>query len=392
MTRTRREFLGQTLALGCTAAASPLVTPVTLANAPGDNRLVVIVLRGAMDGLDVVQPHGDADLRRYRPSLSAGPGNGAHDLDGFFALHAGLTDLMPLWRAGELGFAHAVSTPYRDKRSHFDGQDMLENGSAFADGRMTRAGDGWLNRTLALIPGAQASTALAVGRERLLLLNGEAPITAWSPDGNLPLSAQGELLIRALYEQDPLFHEAAETALRLAGETDAMSPGRAGRAKAMAEYAAGHLRDEARFAAFSLGGWDTHVRQVNALPRALGELSDALLTLKSELGPQVWGQTCVMAVTEFGRTVAENGNGGTDHGTGGALVMAGGAVRGKQVVTDWPGLAEADLYERRDLRPTRDVRAHLGWAIHDLFGLSRSDLAATVFPGVAFGSNPRVIL
>lgn len=134
---SRRRFLGASLALGCSAAASPFVTPVTLAVTPGDNRLVVIVLRGAMDGLDVVQPIGDRALAQHRKHLSTGEAGGARDLDGFFMLHPELAGLMPLWQAGELSFAHAVSTPYRDKRSHFDGQDLLENGGNSPDGGMT---------------------------------------------------------------------------------------------------------------------------------------------------------------------------------------------------------------------------------------------------------------
>ncbi|MEM6619736.1 MAG: twin-arginine translocation pathway signal, partial [Pseudomonadota bacterium] len=120
--QSRRAFLARTLALGCSAAASPLITPVTFASAPGDNRLVVIVLRGAMDALHAVAPVGDPLLRRYRPSLSRAE---FIDLDGYFGLAPELGDLMALWRGGDLAFAQAVSTPYRDKRSHFDGQDLL---------------------------------------------------------------------------------------------------------------------------------------------------------------------------------------------------------------------------------------------------------------------------
>ena len=149
----RRLFLNGVL--GCSLAASPLVTPVTLASAPWDTRLVVLILRGAMDGLDVVQPYGDPALAKLRRTLLTGPENGALDLDGFYGLHPGLTGLKPLWDAGEIAFAHAVSTPYRDARSHFDGQDMLEAGTD------TLAGvrDGWLNRMLQAVPGITAQTA-----------------------------------------------------------------------------------------------------------------------------------------------------------------------------------------------------------------------------------------
>ena len=150
---TRRRLLRNSLALGCSAAASPLVTPVTLAVTPGDARLVVIVLRGAMDGLDVVQPAGDPLLARYRKTISQGLADDAPALDDMFLLHPALAELMPLWQAGELSFAHAVSTPYRNKRSHFDGQDILENGTSSSEGTMTPGRDGWLNSLLELIVG-----------------------------------------------------------------------------------------------------------------------------------------------------------------------------------------------------------------------------------------------
>ncbi|NNE88498.1 MAG: DUF1501 domain-containing protein [Silicimonas sp.] len=380
--QSRRKFLTRSLALGCTAAASPLVTPVTFASAPGDARLVVIVLRGAMDGLDVVRPMGDPDFARHRPTLDA---TGSHDLNGLFALHPALGQLMPLWRAGELSFAHATSTPYRDKRSHFDGQDILETGG-------TDVGDdGWLNRAISKLPGTTSETAFAVGRENLMLLSGPAQVSVWSPDSDLDLSPQAQLLLEKVYAQDPLFQQAAARAMELAELTDnPMSPRRAGRAKPLAEFAAGRLKEDTRIAAFSINGWDTHANQHNTLPRALGELSAAILTLKSELGP-IWGQTAVLCLTEFGRTVQENGSRGTDHGTGGAAIFAGGALKGRQVLGTWPGMADGDLYEKRDLMPTSDVRSYAAWALHALFPLAKSDLRSLVFPGLDMGENPGLI-
>ena len=143
MSLSRRSFLTS----ACCLAASPLITPMSFAAMPGDNRLVVIVLRGAMDGLDLVQPYGDAALSSLRPQLVTSPDQGLIDLDGFFGLNPTAADLMPLWNDGELGFVHAVSTPYRDQRSHFDGQDMLETGAA----RIGETRNGWLNRTLSTI-------------------------------------------------------------------------------------------------------------------------------------------------------------------------------------------------------------------------------------------------
>ena len=380
---TRRKILTHSLALGCTAAASPLVTPVTFASAPGDARLVVIILRGAMDGLDVIRPFGDPDYAQHRPLQSR---TDSHDLNGFFALHPALDELMPLWRKGELSFAQATSTPYRNKRSHFDGQDILETGGTDI-GR-----DGWLNRTLSKLPNTTFETAFAVGRENLMLLSGPQQYSAWSPDSDLDLSPQAQLLLSKVYEQDPLFQKAATRAMELADLTDnPMSPHRAGRAKALAEFAAARLKDQTRIAAFSINGWDTHANQNNTLPRALGELSTAITTLKSELGT-IWGQTAVLCLTEFGRTVRENGSRGTDHGTGGAAIFAGGALKGGQVLGKWPGLAALDLYEGRDLVPTSDVRTYAAWALHALFPLGKSDLQSLVFPGLDMGLDPGLIL
>ncbi|QMU57512.1 MAG: DUF1501 domain-containing protein [Boseongicola sp.] len=391
MTVSRRKFLGRSLALGCSAAASPFLTPVTLASAPGDARLVVIVLRGAMDGLDVVRPVGDADYARHRPGLSD---QGFSDLDGFFGLHAALDPLMPMWNAGELGFAHAVSTPYRNKRSHFDGQDFLENGGAASSGALTDARDGWLNRALGHLPGVNVRTAFAVGREQLLLLNGDVPVSSWSPDGTLDMSPQAQLLLAKVYEQDPLFHRAAAQAMELAdlsgGGMGGMSARQAGRAEALAGFAAERLSEESRIAAFSLTGWDTHANQSSSLTRALGELRVAIETLKSGLGRD-WDNTLVMGLTEFGRTVRENGSRGTDHGTGGAAVFAGGAVNGGRVFGQWPGLGEGQLFEDRDLMPTADVRSYAGWALRGLFGLQTSHIEAAIFPGLDMGRDPGLL-
>ncbi len=389
---TRRKMLLRSLAIGCSAAASPLITPVTLAAAPTDNRLVVIVLRGAMDGLDVVQPYGDPKLAGLRRQIKSGQAAGAHDLDGFFALHPALGDLMPLWNAGELAFAHAVSTPYRDKRSHFDGQDFLENGGTSSDGSLTPARDGWLNRMLSLIPGADVQTAFSVGRQRLLLLDGEVPTSSWSPDADLDLSPQAQLLLEQLYATDPLFKQSARTVAEMSEKMDGrMGAYAASGAAALAGFAADRLNEETRIAAFSIGGWDTHRDQNSSLPAALRQLSTAILTLKLQLGAN-WNRTAVLAITEFGRTVRENGSGGTDHGTGGAMVMAGGAIKGGAVYGDWPGLGELDLYQDRDLFPTTDVRTYAAWALRDLFSLEPLAIEAKVFPGLEMGDNPGLVL
>jgi uncharacterized protein (DUF1501 family) len=329
------------------------------------------------------------------------------DLDGYFALHPALRPLMPLWQQGQLGFAHAVSTPYRDKRSHFDGQDLLEAGLSSAGQGTAR--DGWLNRVLQNIHGASGETAYAVGRDPLGVLGGAAPVQRWSPESDLALSPQALQLAGLIMQDDPAFLAAFRQALDIAdNDGDAVAgTGTSGEMIArvtnnraakgtsteqqVAEFTGKRLREDTRIASFSINGWDTHHSQDRTLPQALGRLSDTILTLQDTVGGPVWNKTTVVAVTEFGRTVRLNGSGGSDHGTGGLMVMAGGSLRGGRVMGDWPGLAEAQLFDRRDLMPTRDLRAYLGWLLHAQFGLSVSTVETTIFPGVDLGPTPDLL-
>ncbi len=401
----RRLFLKRAAGvLGCSVAAHPLMTTVTLAQGEktlGDHRLVVIILRGAMDGLDAVQPLADPAYLKLRPTLARD--SGASDLDGYFALHPNLAGLAPLWAAGELGFVHATSTPYRDKRSHFDGQDLLEAGTGM-DVPLGQVRDGWLNRMLQAVPGVRAETAYAVGREALPLLDGAAGVRNWTPDMRLELSPQSRLLLEHVYHDDPLFRDSALEAMDLVAEMDAtqmetgMAPQagdkaakRLGDVDKLVDFAAQRMQDATRIAAFSLSGWDTHRSQRGAIPVSFMRLERMILRLREQMGP-VWGKTMVMAMTEFGRTVAENGSLGTDHGTGGVMLMAGGALKGGKVYGKWPGLAEADLYQRRDLMPTSDVREWTAWAMRGMYGFEQSLLEQSIFPGLVMGDNPGLIL
>ncbi len=402
MAMNRRFFLRGAALMGCSVAAHPLMSTVTLAQGGpgfGDNRLVVIILRGAMDGLDAVQPLADPLFATYRPTL--GVDTGATDLDGYFALHKDLGGLNDLWAKGELGFAQAVSTPYRDKRSHFEGQDMLEAGTGM-DVPLNKVKDGWLNRMVGAVPGMSAETAYAVGREALPLLDGAAPVRNWTPDLKLDLSAQSQLLLEQIYHDDPLFRDSATEAMELAAEmalgADNALPAPSDPAArktadvdTLVDFAADRMKGATRIAAFSLSGWDTHRSQAGAIPQSFQKLERMILRLRDALGPD-WGKTTVLAMTEFGRTVAENGTRGTDHGTGGLLITAGGAVRGGRVMGRWPGLDEAALYDRRDLMPTSDVRSWAGWAMRGLYGFDPALLERTIFPGMQLGDDPRLIL
>lgn len=419
----RRGFLRLTGGFACSAAAHPLTSTVTFASGDptlGENRLVVIILRGAMDGLDVAQPLGDPLFAQYRPKL--GTGAGAIPLDGFFGLHPRLSGWKPLWEKGELGFVQAVSTPYRDKRSHFDGQDLLEAGTGM-DVPTGQVRDGWLNRMLQAVPGLRSETAYSIGRDAIPVLEGAAWVRNWSPGLRMDLSPQSRLLLEMLYHDDPLFRDAASEALDMAEEAAelrdrlaeeaamaegmmmaapgapdmaAKTPDRVARRLAnidrLVDFAAEKMRAETRIAAFSLSGWDTHRAQAGNIQPALIRLERMILRLRKSLGPQVWGKTAVLAMTEFGRTVAENGTGGTDHGTGGALITAGGALRGGRVMGQWPGLDEAALYARRDLMPTSDVRAWAAWTMRGLYGFDRAVLEQSIFPGLDMGADPGITL
>ncbi len=378
---SRRAFLARSTIAGCSLAASPLVTPVSFAAAPWETRLVVIILRGGMDGLAVVQPHGAPEYAGLRPDRQAGP-----DLDGFFALHPALAPLMGLWARGDLGFVHAVSTPYRDKRSHFDGQDLLEAGTVTLEG----VRDGWLNRMLGQMTGVQARTAFAVGRGEMKVLAGPAPVADWTPDAKLTISPQAMRLAELVMQDDPAFHAALSEAAMLSQTRGTRTKGKPH--QKIAAFVAEQLRGDTRVASFSINGWDTHSAQQRALNGALGRLSDAILTLRDGVGAAIWERTAIVAMTEFGRTARLNGTGGTDHGTGGAMVLAGGAIRGGRVLGDWPGLDEADLYGRRDLMPTGDVRAPAAWLMRGLAGLERSALERVVFPGLDMGRDPGLLL
>lgn len=379
---TRRNFL-----IGCSAAAAPVFTPMTFAATPGENRLVVIVLRGALDGLDLLRPLGDPAYAALRPKISVNAARQSFDLDGFFGLHPACAPLIPLWSAGELALVSAVATPYRN-RSHFIGQDMLENGSGAVNGLLTPEKDGWLNRALQLMPGVTSSTAVAVGVDQMMILEGKAPAQQWFPVADSGLSAQGLDLLGDLYAQDPQLAAVYAEAQMLRSET--MDEGASGGEKALGGYVADRLNAEARIAAFSFNGWDTHQRQEFHIAKRFTALCDMLLALRDGLGAN-WATTTVLALTEFGRTAAENGSGGTDHGTGGAALIAGGALRGGRVLGTWPGLDEAALLDRRDLMPTGDVRAYAATLLQEMFGLSLSSLGREVFPGLEMPSGLKLV-
>jgi uncharacterized protein (DUF1501 family) len=376
--------------MGGAAALAGLPGLAFAAPSAGERRLGFVYLRGGMDGLAAVPAYADPHYAARRGVLGIGaPGTpgGALDLDGRFGLNPNLAEMHKLYVARELAVLHAVASPYRE-RSHFDAQNLIENGTTRPFGRET----GWLNAALGASP---RTGGIALGQGIPLVLRGPAHVGSWSPS-RLP-GPDADLLARlaALYAGDPLL----ERSFKAARESQAMMEGQAARGMegggqpvlALATAAGEVLarRDGPRVASIDFGGWDTHISQLGeygALTRNLRLLDRSVAALKAALGG-AWTQTAVLIVTEFGRTVAPNGSGGTDHGTAGAAFVAGGAVRGGRVLTSWPGLGERDLHEGRDLRPTLDLRSLFKAALIAQMAIDEATLEAQVFPGSA-GARP----
>lgn len=357
----------------------------------GERRLVFIFLRGGMDGLSAVPPHGDPEFLARRGALAIpapGAPGGALALDGTFGLNPLLVEMHKLYAARELAVLQAVASPYRE-RSHFDAQNLLENGTARPFGREV----GWLNAALGLGESGSDTSGtrgFALGQSIPLVLRGPTQVGSWSPS-RLPVP-DADLLERlaGLYRGDALLGRS----FMVAREAQAMMEGRdaaggmGGPAQPVVELAraAGEILgrpDGPRVATIDFGGWDTHISQLGEygqLTRNLRLLDRSMATLKTALGP-AWRHTVVLVVSEFGRAVRPNGSGGTDHGTGGAAFAAGGAVRGGRVIADWPGLGERALHEGRDLRPTLDLRALFKAALVAQLGLGKAALDSDVFPG-----------
>jgi uncharacterized protein (DUF1501 family) len=376
-----------------------------LARAEGrDPRFLTIVLRGALDGLAAVAPVGDPDWIKLRGdnALKLDGQKPALALDGFFALNPAMPSLHGLYQAGEAIFVHAAASPYRE-RSHFDGQDVLESGLP----KPGAIDSGWLNRALAgLEPStdsvARGRKAFAVGPITPLVVRGAAPVLSWTPPRLPPVSEETTLRVLDLYRHtDPTFAQVLEERLGLAAiakaggiadskpDAPAVQAGGIEQVRAyFAEVAGAAAKflaapDGPRIGALALDGWDTHVNEgvVNGrLANLLGALDGAIAAIKTNMG-DAWRETVVTLVTEFGRTARINGNDGTDHGTATVAFLAGGALKGGRVVADWPGLKDGDLYEKRDLKPTTDLRAVLKGVLKDHLRVEDRALAADVFPG-----------
>ncbi len=385
MLSTRRRLL-----MGLSTLALPWPN-LALAAAPTDRRFVFVILRGGLDGIGAVAPFADPDYRALRGEISLpepGQDGGAIDLDGRFGLHPALAPLEPLWRGKQLAIVHAVATPYR-QRSHFDGQDLLENGTT--DPRAKSGG--WLNRTIALLGRPKERDrrlGLAVGQTVPLTLRGEVPVATWAPPALPDASADFLAKVAALYREDrtlgPAFAQGvgahAMSAKAMGGQAMGNAPGVRPGAFRIAAEAAGRLLAAAegpRLAVLELNGFDTHAQQRGRIAGPLTAFADGMVALKEALGP-IWSDTVVLAASEFGRTAKVNGTLGTDHGTAGVAFVLGGRLDGGRMLGRWPGLAADKLYEGRDLAPTTDLRAVAKAVLKGQLGLTDDALAKVVFP------------
>lgn len=414
----RRHFLMQTGALagwtlwsrGAHAAAS-----ADLAK----RKLVVIMLRGAVDGLSVVTPYAERDYYQARSTTAlAAPGSDGGTLlklDSRFGLNPALARLKPYWDQGALGFVHASGSP-DTTRSHFDAQDYMESGTP---GRKSTP-DGWMNRLLATLPGPSAPTrAVSMGATPPRIFAGTASVASLGV-GPRALEAKAiddprmQAALDKLYGQDATMARTYKDTTEGRGEMKrSMEAGQARRAQGegmggrsmdpSADNGAPSARSFAadarrlgqliqadahtQLAFTSVGGWDTHVNQGGAkgqLANKLASLGEGLEALALGLGDSL-KDTVIVVMSEFGRTVRQNGTGGTDHGRGNVMWLLGGPVAGGQVLGDWPGLETSALADGRDLAVTTDFRAVLSPILQRHLGVGEAALAQ-VFPGYGGGA------
>ncbi|PNS09533.1 hypothetical protein Lysil_1162 [Lysobacter silvestris] len=369
MSLSRRQFL-------MAGAAASLVTSLPkfalAATSPNDTRLVVVLLRGGLDGLHALPRPNDSDYLRLRGALGEAAIKDAHPIDGGFALHPSLAFASQLYAAKEFLPVVAVAPPYRE-RSHFEAQDCVENGTQGPGGR-----NGWMNRCVQELGG---SSGLAITAVMPLIMRGNSTTTTWSP----PLAHAIDPILmqhlQVLYARDAVLGPAFAHAG--ADESDVTAKGGDKRGHlADAMGAAAHFMSAAdgpRIAFVEDTGWDTHYNEAGILQRKLSELDSGLQAFKTA-GDAIWPRTAIVVVTEFGRTAAVNGTNGTDHGTGGVAFLAGGAVNGGRVAGTWPGLANSQLNERRDLLATSDMRGMFKGVLESHLRVSAAASDARVFP------------
>ncbi|UXA00841.1 DUF1501 domain-containing protein [Vibrio splendidus] len=375
----RRQFMAMAAAVGVSA----MLPFPSFAKTRSDNIFVWISLRGAMDGLNVVVPHADPDYADLRPNIGLKPDQ-LLKLDSFFGLHPSLKSCHQWYENKELSFVHACSTAYRE-RSHFDGQKILENGTS--DPFNT---EGWLNRLLTLSSSQYDGIAIDSGLP--LIMQGESTVASWYPNRLKTRDKQTELL-EELFQSDQMLSANFESVMKIDELVGDQGVGK--QFKSLMSKMGDILSAEngPNIAALELGGWDTHANQgsVNGrLSNQLKTLDAGLAALKESLGSR-WNNTVIIAASEFGRTAKENGTKGTDHGTGNVMLVVGGAMANKasnisnsgasggQVIANWPGLSQSQLYEGRDLNPTTDMRSVIKGVLNQHLSIEEKQLN-TIFP------------
>ena len=372
MTTSRRTFLR----VAASGAGVFLVgTHLAFAQAASQRRFVFVIQRGAADGLNTVIPYADPAYARLRGELAIAPAD-ALRLDGSFALHPALAEIARLYASGQALFVHAVASPYRD-RSHFDGQNVLETGGTAP----YQIKDGWMNRLVTLLP-KEGREAIAFAPTMPMALRGPAEVTSYAPSALPQASDDLALRVEQLYAADPQLHALWSAAMDARSMAGTASEARQRQdPAALGKMAASFLAQPQgpRIAMIETGGWDTHSAQNQRLAQQLRGLDAMVAALRAGLGP-LWSQTVVLVATEFGRTAAANGTGGTDHGTGSSAMLLGGAVQGGRVLADWPGLGSGALYEGRDLRPTASLDGVIGQVVGECFGVDPQLVGRTLFP------------
>ena len=408
---TRRVFMkGGAMALvGTTVVPSFLTRAVYASDLPitGKKRLVVIFQRGAADGLNIVVPHAESNYYAMRPTIAI-PRQSVVDLDGFFGLHPSLSALKPLWDQKHLAIVHAAGSP-DPTRSHFDAQDYMESGTP---GRKATE-DGWLNRA---VSGLQNDAdkdspfrAVSMGGTLPRILSGSAPAVAVGNIADFGIGGRNPAVqplantFEAMYAQsvDAVMHGTGEETFDAVKMLKAADPqhytpapganyprGPLGNAlRQVAQLMKADLGVEVAFA--DISGWDHHVNEGNTqgqIAQSLSELGQSMAAFWTDLG-DLGENTVLVTMSEFGRTARENGTRGTDHGHANVMFVLGGPVRGGRVYGKWPGLAQEQLYEGRDLALTTDFRRVLGEAVNRHLGARNLN---AVFPG--FDSDPRAFL
>jgi uncharacterized protein (DUF1501 family) len=410
MNVSRRAFLksGGVAMIGMSTLPAFLLRAVAAAPGTGRQKLVVVFLRGAADGLNMVVPFAEPNYYSVRPSIAIpaprrGGEGAALDLDGFFGLHPSLAPLHPLFQKQQLAIVHAAGSP-DSTRSHFDAQDYMESGTP----GVKSTGDGWLNRALQAAPSPEASPfrAVAMGANLPRTLRGSAPAVALADVRQFRVFSQSPAVqggFEALYAQtvdQALRGTGSETfeaidmlrkadPSRFQPENGAQYP-RSRLGQTLQQVAQLHKAEIGLEVSFvDTGGWDHHVNEGGAqgqLANLSRELGQSLAAFSQDMGDRM-EDTVVVTMSEFGRTARENGNRGTDHGHANCMFVMGGPIKGGQVYGKWPGLGTEQLYERRDLALTTDFRSVLGEIIFRHVGVPRLD---AVFPG--FDNDPRKFL